>query len=295
MQFVPPGKPAQAAAIGPVDHLPAVVQRMLDPAGFPPISAPGPDDWLSVYPEPGQTSREFLRSHPNFPDDVRRVIYLQPLEEFPSDWPSLSKLKTFTEAFFAMPVRVLPVAHRLGKITSRTNLATGKLQLLTKDVRRLLQPMIPRDGFCLLGITLQDLYPDNSWNYVFGEASYKERVGIYSFARYDPRFFGEESLDRTNLMLSRACKVLAHETGHMFGMAHCIYFRCVMNGVDHLGELDASPFHLCPVDLRKLYDSIQFDPIARYAHLRDFFRDVKFAAEAAWTDRQLARLVVHEH
>jgi archaemetzincin len=29
-------------------------------------------------------------------------------------------------------------------------------------------------------------------------------------------------------------KVLTHETGHLFGLAHCVYFHCVMNGSNHL-------------------------------------------------------------
>jgi archaemetzincin len=225
MQFSPPGKQAQSEAIGTAGHFPEVVRRLLDPSGFSPMDVPGPADWLSFHPEAGQTAREFIRSHPDFPDEVRRTIYLQPLEEFPPDWPALSQLKTFTEAFFAMPVRILPAAHRLGKITKRVNFATGKQQLLTPDIRKQLKPRLPRDGYCLLGITLSDLYPDPAWNYVFGEASIKDRVGIYSFARYDPRFFGIDSPDRTQLILRRSCKVLAHEAGHMFGIAHCIYFR----------------------------------------------------------------------
>src|SRR5579859_1820336 len=254
------------------------------------MDVPSPADWLSFHPEPGQTSREFLRSHPNFPDEVRRTLYLQPLEEFRPDWPSLAQLKTFTEAFFSMPVQVLPVIHHLGKIASRVNLTTGKPQLLTSDIRKLLKLRLPRDAYCLLGVTLRDLYPVPEWNYVFGEASIKDRLGIYSFARYDPHFFGEDSPDCASLILRRSCKVLAHETSHMFGIAHCIYFRCVMNGVNHLGELDAHPLHLCPVDLRKLYDSIQFDPMARYAHLRDFYHGAGLTAEAAWSEKQLARL-----
>ena len=290
MQFTPPGKESQADAIGPVEHLPAEVRQLLDPAGFAPMDVPGPADWLSVHPEPGQTSRAFLRLHPNFPDEERRTIYLQPLEEFPPDWPSLSRLKAFTEAFFSMPIRVLPVVRHLGTITGRVNIASGKLQLLTSDIRKQLKARLPRDAYCLLGITLRDLYPGPAWNYVFGEASIKDRVGVYSFARYDPRFFGVDSADRAHLIFRRSCKVLAHETGHMFGIAHCVFFRCVMNGVDHLAELDSRPLHFCPVDLRKFYDSTQFDPVARYAHLRDFFREAGFADEAAWIDRQLARV-----
>jgi archaemetzincin len=33
---------------------------------------------------------------------------------------------------------------------------------------------------------MEDLYPEPSWNFVFGQASLNERVGVYSFARYGP-------------------------------------------------------------------------------------------------------------
>jgi archaemetzincin len=287
-QFNRPGKEARRQAIGSLEHLPANVRRFLDPSHFEPIAAPGPWDWLAVHPEAGQTSGQFLRSRPNFPGQTRRTIYLQPLEEFPADGPALPRLKAFTEAFFSMEVQVLPVApHVLDKITTRVNSSTHQVQLFTQDILDLLKQRLPRNAYCLLGITLRDLYPDPKWNFVFGEASLNDRVGVYSFARYDPRFSGEDAPDRVRLMLRRSCKVLAHETGHMFGIGHCIYFRCVMNGSNNLPEEDSQPMHLCPVDLRKLYESVRFDPVARYAHLRDFCREVGFSDEADWIDQQL--------
>ena len=75
----------------------------------------------------------------------------------------------------------------------------------------------------------------------------------------------------------------------MFGIAHCIYFRCLMNGSNHIAESDARPLHLCPVDLHKLLASIGFDPLARYAHLRDFRREAGFIDEVRWIDTQLSR------
>jgi bacterioferritin len=36
--------------------------------------------------------------------------------------------------------------------------------------------------------------------------------------------------------LRRSCKVLAHEIGHMFGLSHCVFFHCLMNGSNSLAE-----------------------------------------------------------
>jgi archaemetzincin len=107
----------------------------------------------------------------------------------------------------------------------------------------------------------------------------------------DPRFHGEAvSEDTQALMLRRSCKVLAHEIGHMFGLAHCTAFHCLMNGSNDLAESDARPLHLCPVDLRKLQHSVGFDPIARYRRLLDFSRNAGFDDEAEWLQRRLRHL-----
>jgi len=137
------------------------------------------------------------------------------------------------------------------------------------------------DAFCVLAITMEDLYPEPSWNFVFGRASLRERVGLYSFARYDPAFYGQErGKDYEKVLSRRSCKVLAHETGHMFGLTHCIYFKCALNGSNHLAESDARPMHLCPVCLRKLQYSIGFDSVRRYGNLFHFYKKVGFANEA---------------
>ncbi|HEY6968906.1 MAG TPA: hypothetical protein VJA94_06870, partial [Candidatus Angelobacter sp.] len=148
--FTPPAKETREKAIGSVEQLSSTLRSLLDPNNFETIRPPGPFDWLAVHPEPGQTYAQFLNSHPNFPDRTRSTIYLQPLEEFAADAPPLLRLKSFTEAFFSTPVRVLPVVPGgLGKITSRTNFQTGKLQLLTQDIMRLLKQRLPRDAYCL--------------------------------------------------------------------------------------------------------------------------------------------------
>lgn len=295
MQFPLPEKQLRDS-IGPLGGLPVSVRGLFDPAHFIPMQAPAPEDWLANHPEAGQTFVEFVRSHPNRPESPRRTLYLQPLNAFPPSGPPLTTLRDFAEIFFKLPVRVLPVLeHTAARIRSRVSSATGKPQLFTRDVLNLLAQRLPQDAFCLLGITLQDLYPDPSWNFVFGEASLRERVGVYSFARYDPLFYGEDTRDRARLMLRRSCKVLAHEAGHMFGIAHCIYFRCLMNGSNHIAESDARPLHLCPADLHKLYESIGFDPVARYADLRDFHRAAGFNDEAQWIQAQLERVKTAVH
>jgi archaemetzincin len=91
---------------------------------------------------------------------------------------------------------------------------------------------------------------------VFGCAKLEKRMGIFSFARYDPHFFDPKlnvSIeDWEALVLSRACKTMCHEISHTFGMRHCIFYECIMNGSNKLEEADKKPYTLCAVCLRKL-------------------------------------------
>ena len=62
---------------------------------------------------------------------------------------------------------------------------------------------------------------------------------------------------------------MCHEIGHMFGLPHCIYHECLMNGAnqDALNEFNRRPMLLCNICLRKLQYRIGFDITQRYRDL----------------------------
>ena len=180
-QFTPPTRAQQLAAIGLTTGLPLPLQRALEPRDdFLSIPEPEPSDWLRNHTEIGQTFDQFTHSLPNRPDNHWSKLYLQPLGRFnESDSPSLDQLRQFTAAFFMMEVVVLPPSDwTQDHITSRRNPWTGQTQLLTGDILNALEARLPKDAFALLGITMTDLYPDPSWNFVFGQASTRNRVGF---------------------------------------------------------------------------------------------------------------------
>jgi archaemetzincin len=245
---------------------------------FEPLKAPEAGEWLAMFQEPGQTFEQFVRAKPNRPDGRRHKIYLQPLGEFPPGaGPSFDKLREFTEAFFQMDVVVRPPLDLSGAgITSRKNWPMGHQQLRTGD---------------LLGFLRKRLPANERFNFVFGQASTRARVGVYSFARYDPLFYGEERpADWQKVVLLRSCKVLAHEASHMCGIHHCTFYRCLINGSNSMEETDQRPIDLCPVDLRKLHHSVGFDVIERYEDLRNFCEQEGFDEEAAWFRRRIEHL-----
>jgi archaemetzincin len=139
---------------------------------------------------------------------------------------------------------------------------------------------------------MEDLYPNPSWNFVFGQASLRDRIGVFSFVRYDPAFYGErQGEDYQEILLRRSCKALVHEVGHMFGLKHCIFFSWSMNGSNHLLESDARPLSLCPVCLHKLQSSIGFDVVDRYRKLLLFYQKAGFDREARWVSNRLRRIL----
>ncbi len=291
MAFVPPDAERRARAIGSVSELPVTFQRAFDPDGFDPIPAPARDDWLNVAAEKGQSFEGFTRAATNRAEGTRQHIYVQPIGEvLRAQHELLLQLQAFGSAFFARPVRLLPPIDVLvgTGIAERTNTLTGVTQLKTRDILPLLARKSPADAMCVLGFTAYDLYPDDGWNFVFGEAMLDERVGVFSVARYDPRFYDKPA--DPALLLRRASKVLAHETCHMRGIRHCIFFNGLMNGSNHLAESDRRPLEVCPVDLRKLHWLLGFDIVERYRILREFWRGAGIGEPADWIERRLASI-----
>jgi archaemetzincin len=76
----------------------------------------------------------------------------------------------------------------------------------------------------------------------------------------------------------------------MFGMRHRVFFQCLMNGANHLEEVDATPMHLCPVCLRKLHHAVRFDPVARYTKIQSFCQANEMESEATWLGRRLTAI-----
>ena len=64
-------------------------------------------------------------------------------------------------------------------------------------------------------------------------------------------------------------KVVNHELCHTFGMRHCIFFTCLMNGTSGYEEASKKVEHLCPICVRKLQLAIEFDMLERYEKLGD--------------------------
>jgi archaemetzincin len=282
--------PERVRVIGDRSYLEPPLKRAFDPVGFEPMPEPQPGDWLAEHPEVPQSYDDFAQSETNVPTEARHVLYLLPIGTFGPEGaaPSLDALRDIVHAYFTLEVRVLPaVTVAAVGAKSRTNSATHARQLLAPDVLAWLAKRVPDDAYGLMAVTMVDLYPEESWNFVFGMASLKERVGVQSFARHDPAFFGEpRTLMSRRLQLRRAAWTLVHEISHMFGLSHCVYWRCVVAGSNNQAEADRAPLHACPVCLRKLWSAIRFDPAAREEALAATLRRLGIDDEAEWSEQR---------
>jgi archaemetzincin len=290
-----PQWPSRMEALGNTEALSPLETAAFqdDPKLHFPKRPPGGMDWLSEHAEKGQTYDQFrLIISRVKPRANQQALCILPIGEFNTKAPSLETLRGYCERFFCLPTRILP-ALPMDQVPakSRINAGTQKPQWLTTEILYWLQSQKPKDAFAVIAVTMQDLYPHERWNFVFGQAFQQGGVGVFSFARYHPQFYDVKDLsDDSSLVLARSAKVLSHEMGHLFGLKHCVFYECIMNGSNHLAETDACPMHLCPVCLRKLHLSLRFDLIRRESQLLKFYEEQQLQSEADWSRRYLEKL-----
>lgn len=240
------------------------------------LGKPKPGDWLFEQEEPGQTFAQYQHASPVRPGEIRKVIYLQPIGKFSLIQDSIiTYTAEYLSIFFGLQTKLLPPISE-EDILQRTG-SDGQVQLYSPQIMdSILAPTLPKDAVVMMGVTAKDLYPGATWNFVFGQAQLKHRVGVSSMYR-----FTIGSLDSMTypVVLDRLIKTSAHEIGHMFTLHHCIHSVCVMNGSNSLYETDARPNRLCSVCLHKLHWNIGFDLQKRCHELKAFFEKHKLHSD----------------
>lgn len=202
---------------------------------------PGFSDWLANHKEPGQTFEQYIKINPNRPTAQRTRIYLQAIGSFTKEQTEVVyEVQSFMQIIFGLEVKMLPVKGVDQIPASAQRESAGQRQLLSTHIlHQILKPNRPADAVAVLAITNEDLWPGEGWNFVFGQASLAERVGVWSTARMgDPK-------QEAKQFLRRVLQVAVHETGHMFGIKHCTAYECCMNGSNHQTESDQTPLVFC--------------------------------------------------
>lgn len=233
---------------------------------------PKPGDWLYSRKEKGQSFEQFLNSKHIIPTTENNIIYLQPIGKFDSLQAKQIKLvQEYLEIFFQLKTKTLDnvsndvipkYARRIGPDENEQFLAGFILDSVLKKEK-------PKNGIGLMALTEVDLYPKPEWSFVFGLASYRDRIAVSSIYRLQDKSLKGADF---NLCLERLLKICSHEIGHMFGLYHCIDANCVMNGTNSLSETDEHTLRLCSNCQRKLNAGIKYDNKKRVIELEKYFK-----------------------
>lgn len=256
-----------------------------------PLGKPRPGDWLDQHKETGQTFREYVGASPVTPNGRRTIIYVQPLGDFDADQRRIVALSAeYLGLYMNRPVKLLadlPLAtipDHARRVHPRWEV---KQILSTYVLHDVLKPRLPADAAAYIAFTSSDLWPGRGWNFVFGQASLRDRVGVWSIYRNgDPA----ESEEAFRTCLRRTLKTATHETGHMFSIKHCTAYECNMCGSNHREESDRLPLYLCPQCHSKVCWATGADPIQRFRRLAAFCQLHELKAEAEYFNKAAAAL-----
>ena len=256
---------------------------------FRPKSPPQPGDWLAEHKEAGQTYLQFRGSTATRAVDAFDTIRIVPIGPLsPGQAFVFEVVRDFLKPFFGLPLAIDPEVDLATIPESATRIQTleGRAQLLTTHLLNdtLMKRRQARDA-AVLGLTASDLWPGPGWNFVFGQAALRERVGVWSMARNgDP----DQGAKMRGLCALRTVMTATHETGHMFGIRHCIAYECGMNGSNHSDERDRQPLEFCPECQAKLWWTLRLDPLQRTRELEAAAQrhDFKLAAAGLAAQRR---------
>ncbi|XP_006859937.1 PREDICTED: archaemetzincin-1 [Chrysochloris asiatica] len=253
-------------------------------------------DWLLSRPEAPEAFQDFYQSLLGRKQSPgRKHIYLQPIDlsEGSVGRPLLESVRSYTEAFFlGLRVKCLPsVTASAIHCPSRPRRDSDRLQFHADGILSFLKSHKPEDALCVLGLTLSDLYPRESWSFSFSHFLPGHEVGVCSFARFSEEFLQGEpgtsdpvpeaavynpavpgpdrhrTLSFSSLGMVQSCKITSHELCHLLGLGSCRWLGCIMQGALSLDEALQRPPDLCPICLRKLQHLLGFRILDRYKGL----------------------------
>lgn len=233
-----------------------------------------PGDWLYNKPEEiHEGLKAYIASGPLKADSVRKKLYLVKVGAF--DAPAqriFEQAVVYLGAYFQITTDTIPTidAQQIPLLYKRTH--QGQSQWKSIYILDSLLPQYkPADAFALIAFTATDLYPDEAWNFVFGQAKLRAGLGVWSIARLSEGVDAGSANDRA---LLRALKIASHETGHMFSITHCVKNECNMNGSNSLPESDRQPEWLCWECLAKICYNRNTTPQRHLQALLDFHRRI---------------------
>ncbi|MGC3945738.1 MAG: archaemetzincin [Chryseolinea sp.] len=141
-------------------------------------------EWLSVHKEPGQTYGQYVASEPVRATETRNIIYILPIGSFtPCQDSVIQYTAEYLKIFFKLPVEVMEAQENDNIVAEGARVGDEGRQLFTTSILDYLKRIMPDDAIVIMALTATDLYAE-SYNFVFGRGSMRERVGVSSMARF---------------------------------------------------------------------------------------------------------------
>lgn len=216
--------------------------------------------WNELFKEPGESFEAYISGY-KWGTAIRsiRIYPLGPKTRTLGDAVELAA--TFLGTAFSSTVTVM---DPLDPPTGAYNTHFDQYDANTVLNGMMYNEEIDRIDHLNMAITDTDMYAGRL-NFVFGYADYVNHVGIISLARLGGR-------KDPSLFQRRLLKLVRHEIGHMYGMAHCTHQSCVMRGANSRAEADSTPLSLCPSCAAKLAYRLGDDGKERNKALEAFYR-----------------------
>jgi archaemetzincin len=216
--------------------------------------------WNELFKEPGESFEAYISGYKW--GTAIRSIHIYPLDPKTRRLGDAVELAAaFLRIAFSSTVTVM---EPLDPPTGAYNTHFDQYDANTVLNGMMYNEKIDRIDHLNMAITETDMYAGRL-NFVFGYADYVNHVGIISLARLGGR--RDPSLFKRRLL-----KLVRHEIGHMYGMAHCTHPTCVMRGANSRAEADSTPLSLCPSCAAKLAYRLGDDGKERNKALEAFYR-----------------------
>lgn len=250
------------------------------------LPMPLEDEWLNYNKENGQTFKNYMRlikkSKSLHSLKIKSKIVLIPIRMDESIFSKylLNALKEFLEIYFDLIVLVEDGLNLSNKFKLDTNDSIDAINTLS-----ILKTFKEKNSFSTVAITTCDLTHNES--FVFGLSDQELQVCVVSLFRYVLDLKTNDGRVNDMDLLKKTCSVICHEIAHTFGLEHCIYYRCIMNGSNTIEEDDKLPIYLCPICFRKLHFLLNFDIEKRYLNLFKYCEKYEFKSESNWYQKRL--------
>jgi predicted Zn-dependent protease len=180
--------------------------------------------WNEIFDEPGESFEAYISGYAW--STAIRSIRIYPMGK-PSKHlaGAIGIMRDYLSIAFSSQVKVM---GHLDPPTGAYNTHFNQYDANTVLNGMMYNKDIERIHHLNIAVTETDMYAGRL-NFVFGYADYVSHVGIISLARLggqkDPSIFNR-----------RLLKLVRHEIGHMYGMAHCTNAECVMRGANSRAE-----------------------------------------------------------